>query len=58
VRKPDAGKVLVCPHCLSRDLHFTGDLLGARYECRECGYAGALVLEVEEGFDAEAEKAE
>ena len=49
--KGNERMVLVCPTCLSRDIRYVGDFSGVRYECPECGYLGALVLEVEEDFE-------
>jgi DNA-directed RNA polymerase subunit M len=44
-----------CPRCGSKDLN-QKPWLGELYECRECGYQGALVVEDGELADALGKK--
>ncbi len=40
--------VLLCPHCLKSNLKVVGGFMGTQYLCKDCGYQGALILEVDE----------
>ena len=40
--------VLVCPQCGSRDLYYEAGLItGYKYHCKNCGYIGAFVVELD-----------
>jgi len=45
------NSVLVCPRCGSKNIELSSRLdawlMPKRYICRECGYIGPLVLEIE-----------
>ena len=46
----EAGKrtdsVLVCPQCNSTDVtYYMGLKTGVQYQCKECGYVGAFIIE-------------
>jgi predicted RNA-binding Zn-ribbon protein involved in translation (DUF1610 family) len=42
----DVVTALICPHCRSTEVYFElGLLTGRKYNCHECGYVGAFVLE-------------
>jgi len=34
-----------CPRCGSTDIHWVLPQLWSKWECRSCGYAGALIVE-------------
>jgi len=41
-------KILRCPVCLSTDIYWDArGLYATLYYCRQCGYQGAFILEVE-----------
>lgn len=45
------GRVKVCPRCGSTNVFWASGLpqLWSVWECRDCGYRGPLILEIEEG---------
>ncbi|HIH87528.1 MAG TPA: hypothetical protein HA304_06450 [Methanosarcinales archaeon] len=48
--KEEAGKrtdsVLICPQCNSTDVtYYMGLKTGVQYQCKECGYVGAFIIE-------------
>lgn len=41
-------KIVVCPRCQSPNItSFMGFETGWKYECKDCGYIGALTEEIE-----------
>ncbi|MCC7556571.1 MAG: hypothetical protein KO254_10780 [Methanoculleus marisnigri] len=47
-------KMLHCPACNSTDVWaVTGGYTGCVYQCKRCGYRGALVVEYDEEEDEE-----
>lgn len=40
-------KTLKCPNCRSENIAFQSGGITGMYECKDCGYMGPLVLEVE-----------
>lgn len=41
-----AARVLLCPQCGSRDVHYElGGITGQVYRCKTCNYVGSLILE-------------
>jgi len=49
---PDRSKILLCPRCESPNIElsskFDSWLMPKRYICRDCGYTGPIILEVDE----------
>jgi len=47
VQKSEAGKAKFCPKCGSTNVFWASGLpqLWSVWECRECGYRGALIIE-------------
>lgn len=40
--------ILVCPKCKSKDITpLAGFVTGFKYHCRDCGYKGVLILEMD-----------
>ncbi|MCD6144930.1 MAG: hypothetical protein J7J03_00800 [Methanosarcinales archaeon] len=44
--KSRAHTVLICPQCGSRNVtYWLGLKAGCQYQCKDCGYVGAFVIE-------------
>ena len=45
-KKSPAKTVLICPQCGSRNVtYWLGLKAGCQYQCKDCGYIGAFVIE-------------
>ncbi len=42
-------KIKVCPMCGSRDVYVVdGGVMGMVYRCKQCGYEGSFIVEIDE----------
>lgn len=46
--RSEGSTILVCPECGSAGItYFMGMKTGVQYQCKDCGYVGAFILELD-----------
>ncbi len=48
-----------CPHCKSQEIYpVAGGYIGSLYRCKDCGYLGSFVLEIDSPRETKDEEKE